>query len=325
MLCSVSTATDKSSSNWLDRLRSAKGFPPADNLDLDTFLSTSSSHPNPTAQSHTKQPTSDHPPIPDSSSHTGDKQWFGTVTNILCDLFNMGAHDSGDQISRKKITRKQTNPKFLHLTTNVDGIDSIRKDEYVQAATASFHSDNNSNVAVRDCDFDLDEEKEKCSEDNELKGYSKSEVTVIDTSFEHWKFDKLVFRRKNVWKIRDKKGKSWNLNNSFKKRKMNSYSLESGDRNFDSRKKAKVSSSEFDSSKESNADDQKRQDEQGEEIYKDILDDHFQVPRKRIHFSRSPRKSKKNVSSVVLIKALPTSKNCGDFFLKNRPREAQKQ
>ncbi|TQD94526.1 hypothetical protein C1H46_019771 [Malus baccata] len=40
-----------------------------------------------------------------------------------------------------------------------------------------------------------------------MKGYSRSEVTVIDTSCGVWKTDKLVFRRKNVWKVREKKVK----------------------------------------------------------------------------------------------------------------------
>ncbi|KHN19561.1 hypothetical protein glysoja_027818 [Glycine soja] len=56
------------------------------------------------------------------------------------------------------------------------------------------------------------------SEGNELKGFTKSEVTVIDTSSPGWKVDKFVFRKNNVWKVREKKTK----NKFLAKRKSNS-------------------------------------------------------------------------------------------------------
>lgn len=352
MLCSLSTG--KSGSNWLDRLRSNKGFPAADNLDLDQFLtdhhnSVSDSPPtNPSnsiensnsesTQSDNKRVTTDRSQAAETSSESGDKEWFGVMSNVLCDLFNMD--DPSEKISRfsrKKSTRKQTNPKFCDVSTTpitANDIESTGKDEYVQAATVSLHSDNNSNVGINaDCrEDDVDEEKEKGGSgggggsDRELKGYSRSEVTVIDTSFEVWKFDKLVFRRKNVWKVRDKKGKSWTFGS--KKRKRNQ--LESGNGNVGMKKKAKTSNSEFGLSKDSNGGDfilpsnDKPQDEK-REVCKDILDDHFQVPRKRIHFSRSPRKSKKNGSSVILIKAIPTNKKCGRNLPKNQLKDTERQ
>ncbi|XP_058010077.1 uncharacterized protein LOC110635661 isoform X2 [Hevea brasiliensis] len=275
MLCSIPTG--KSGSNWLDRLRSNKGFPAADDLDLDRFLTnhhnsfSDSPLANPSnslinsnsesTQSDNKRVTAHSSHAAETSSESGDKQWFGAMTNVLCDLFNMG--ELNEKISRfsgKKSARKQTNPKFCDVSTptSANDIDSIGKDEYVQAATVSLHSDNNSNIGANaNWDDDVDEEKEKASgggsggSDRELKGYSRSEVTVIDTSFEVWKFDKLVFRRKNIWKVRDKKGKSWGV--GTKKRKGNH--LESGNGDVGSKKKAKTSHSEFGSSKDSNGGD----------------------------------------------------------------------
>eukprot|EP00257_Ricinus_communis_P019115 XP_015578006.1 uncharacterized protein LOC8269534 isoform X2 [Ricinus communis] len=335
MLCSVSAGT-KSGSNWLDRLRSTKGFPATENLDLDNFLSNSSLL-NPSISestlSHNKRVTSDQTQFPDTSSENGEKEWFGLVTNVLCDLFNMGdSQDKNSRLSGTKSSRKQTNPKFFD-------IESVRKEECVQVATpASFRSDNNSNVVgmnadcfSNDDDNNVDEEKEKCSSDKELKGYSKSEVTVIDTSFEMWKFDKLVFRRKNIWKVRDKKGKSWSF--SSKKRKGNQLESAIGNGNVGCKKKAKMSSdSQFASSKESNGgdfalpsnDDHELQNNK-REVCKDTFDNHFQVSGKRIHFSRSSRKSKKNGSSVILIKAVPTSKKCGRNLPKNCLKDTQRQ
>lgn len=52
---------------------------------------------------------------------------------------------------------------------------------------------------------------------DELKGFTRSEVTVIDTSCPGWKVDKLVFRKKNVWKVRERKPK--NKSSVKKKRK----------------------------------------------------------------------------------------------------------
>ncbi|XP_002515870.3 uncharacterized protein LOC8281552 isoform X1 [Ricinus communis] len=324
-------AGNKSGSNWLDRLRSTKGFPATENLDLDNFLSDPSLPNSESTQSLNRRVTSDQTEIPDTLRENGEREWFGVVTNVLCDLFNMGdSQDKNSRISGKKSSRKQTNPKFFDA-------DSVRKEEYVQAATtASFHSDNNSNVVGMnaDCFVDdddeyngkLDEKKEKSSSDKELRGYSKSEVTVIDTSFEVWKFDKLVFRRKSIWKVRDKKGKSWNF--ASKKRKGNHLESATNNGNVGCKKKAKMSDSEFASSKESNGGDfalpsngdHKQLDENRDLICRDTFDDHLQVSRKR-----SSRKSEKNGSSVILMKIVPTSKKCGRNLPKNRHKDAQKQ
>ncbi|CAH9140825.1 unnamed protein product [Cuscuta epithymum] len=50
-------------------------------------------------------------------------------------------------------------------------------------------------------DFVVSEERM----DANLLGYSKCEVTVNDMSCAPWKFDKLLFRKKTVWKVCDKR------------------------------------------------------------------------------------------------------------------------
>ena len=82
-----------------------------------------------------------------------------------------------------------------------------------------------------------EEELEERGE-REMKGYSKSEVTVIDTSCEVWKTEKVVFRRKSVWKVREKKSKV----RSFGRNKRKVVSGEGGDDGVEERnKEAKVS------------------------------------------------------------------------------------
>ncbi|KAM7278760.1 hypothetical protein ACFE04_005894 [Oxalis oulophora] len=92
--------------------------------------------------------------------------------------------------------------KFFHNTSTststvvADWDSSLRKDEST--------SDNDINSMAFE---EEEEEKIKAKkEKEELFEFSRSEVTVIDTSFDVWKFDKLLFRKKNVWKVRDKKG-----------------------------------------------------------------------------------------------------------------------
>ncbi|CAL1366525.1 unnamed protein product [Linum trigynum] len=352
MLCSVPAG--KPSSNWLDRLRSTKGFPIAGDVGLDDFLLT-----NPNADDETSDsPTSDDAAASNSLVNSNSvveqapeisgrdvegEYWFGVMTNALSDLFYMGRTTG---ISRKKSARKQTNPKFCALPEE--------KAAGATTVTASLNSNRNSNI-VRprrggdDVD-EGDEEKEKdecrrggdgegCGGDRELKGYSRSEVTVIDTSYEVWKFDKLVFRKKNVWKVRDKKGKSWMSAAAAaaakKKRKKGSGGLDSeydhGSVSGGAKKKAKVLN--FCSTVVANGgncvppsdDGQKLQDETMEEVPREVGDELSQVPRiNRVHGSRSPRISEKGNSSVVLIKAMPSSKKSGENVPKNQLKERQR-
>lgn len=99
----------------------------------------------------------------------------------------------------KKSSRKQANPRFFPGSSG-DEEDCLRKDDNA----LSFNSDNFlvEKAVKLACPDEEDDDEEK-----ELVGYSRSEVTVIDTSCPGWKFEKLLHRRKNVWKVRDWKGK----------------------------------------------------------------------------------------------------------------------
>ncbi|KAL9687317.1 hypothetical protein QQ045_031717 [Rhodiola kirilowii] len=52
-----------------------------------------------------------------------------------------------------------------------------------------------------------EEEKGRRFEDCDLVGFSRTDVCIIDSSSPLWKFDKYLFRKKNVWKARD----YWNV------------------------------------------------------------------------------------------------------------------
>ncbi|CAI0453263.1 unnamed protein product [Linum tenue] len=361
MLCSAPGG--KPSSNWLDRLRSTKGFPTSGDVGLDDFLLT-----KPTAdEDASDSPTSDDAAAsnslvnsnsvaeqaPEISGRNGEGDWFGVMTNVLSDLFYMGGPTG---ISGKKSARKQTNPKFCALPASP----ALRKDEKAAGArAASLNSNRNSNIVRSqrggDCADEVDEEQDKgecrrgdgegCGGDRELKGYSRSEVTVIDTSYEVWKFDKLVFRKRNIWKVRDKKGKSWLSAAAKKKRKKGSGGLDSefdhGSVSGGAKKKAKVLN--FHSTVVAiggncvwpSDDGQKSQDEEMEDVPTQVGVKLGQLPRINrhvcfgrttlVHDSRSPRVSNKGNSSVVLIKAMPNSKKSGGNVPKNQLKERQRQ
>ncbi|KAK8690470.1 hypothetical protein V6N13_074003 [Hibiscus sabdariffa] len=221
MICSIPTS--KSGSNWLDRLRSSKGFPTPHNLDLHHFLPipNASDSPNSIAESthsNDKQLQNPNPPPPEvtSSEPAGDKEWFGIMSNALSELFNMGEGAQSSRFPKTKSSRKQTNPRICVFNTpdvnpteeQKSSWDNVRNDKDSLVSTRSLSSreseqgsENNTNVKEK-------EEAEDKGGERELVGYSRSEVTVIDTSCEVWKVDKLIFRRKNIWKVKDKKGKS---------------------------------------------------------------------------------------------------------------------
>ncbi|XP_027338751.1 uncharacterized protein LOC113852631 [Abrus precatorius] len=194
MLCSPQTA--KSGSNWLDRLRSNKGIPTGDDLDLDSFLLT--------AHSHSPQARPNIPPQA-RQSETRDPP----MSSVLAELFNMGATLTK---TSKKCPRKQTNPKIF--------VASFAANTRSAAAPAAAPSAD-AVVPEEDevgADRGDEDEIENEKEGNELKGFTKSEVTVIDTSLPGWKVDKFVFRKNNVWKVRERKLKT----KFFAKKKSNS-------------------------------------------------------------------------------------------------------
>ncbi|KAJ6803594.1 adhesin FhaB [Iris pallida] len=92
MLSSMSKPSSSSSSNWLDRLRSSKGFPLSPDLDLDHFLLSSNPNPNPTK-----------PP-----KH-GDHHLAATfMSDVLSDLFVINNRPPKPP---QKTSRKQPNPR----------------------------------------------------------------------------------------------------------------------------------------------------------------------------------------------------------------------
>lgn len=203
-----------SGSNWLTRLRSSKGFPADQNLDLEQFLALH--NPNQLPDPITNDPSPNPNPIPPENPGPNWTQLQAppngaldssvTMSNILSELFVMG---NLQNVPKKKGIRKQPNPKNC----------------VVSIPPIATPPANPTNLALDD------EEEEPWRSD--LSTFSRTEVTVIDTSVENWKFEKLLFRRKNVWKVRDKKCKSV-INVDRKKRKGSSFD------DFRSEKKSKL-------------------------------------------------------------------------------------
>nr|GLL20000.1 uncharacterized protein LOC109150069 isoform X1 [Ipomoea trifida] len=305
MLCSIPTQKS-GSSKWLDRLRSSKGFPPGDYLNLEQFLRQTSNSPapiNPTTKlgqtNLASVPCSDKQQVLETPvDPAGGKQLFNAFTNVLSELFNMG--ESSNCPAQKKGPRKQINPRFFAASTsselnNVSGSGDDRgKDK-----SASPMSDDQSRVEMK-LVVQSEEEEEEEKMDAHLFGFSRSEVTVIDTSCAPWKCDKLLFRKKNVWKVRDKRSKTTIHLGKKKKRKANE------DGNFGGIKKQKVSSGE--ETKIPNIIEQGLQPgNKFEEGCKKTLDSVGQTLEKK-HRDFALKKAN---SSVVLIKNIPASKKSG--------------
>lgn len=205
MLCSAPPG--KSASNWLDRLRSNRGIPTGDDLDLDSFLA---NHPHPTS-SDSFHSISEHTHSTKNrtrGSEISTADAHPTMSSVLAELFNVGGSLSrSSKLSGKKCPRKQTNPKFF-VTSSLrnNSIDCCARKDDNAPATNSFSNDA---AELKKENMDCcDVEEEKDNGGNELRGFSKSEVTVIDTSCSGWKVEKFVFRKNNVWKVRERKGKS---------------------------------------------------------------------------------------------------------------------
>ncbi|GAB2221852.1 hypothetical protein Droror1_Dr00013043 [Drosera rotundifolia] len=193
--------------NWLDRLRSSRGFPAADShLDLDHFLSSNPNNPN------SIQPNTTHPPSPATDARVPDAGY--AVIDVLSELFCMG-ESGGEGRTKKKGCRKQANPKFCVVDSRENGVDRManENEKENQIGLDSSGGDNNENLGVIHENVEGDErgidggEGFDDGEEEELKGYARMEVTVIDTSVGEWKFERFVFRRRNVWKIREKNRK----------------------------------------------------------------------------------------------------------------------
>ncbi|KAF9601909.1 hypothetical protein IFM89_023973 [Coptis chinensis] len=205
--------TQKPASNWLDRLRSSKGFPLTNDQNLETFLNQKNPNQNSTPSSSQKTK-----PVSDISE--SPKQWFSTMSNVLAELFIMEEDDSinDSQIVKvRKSCRKQANPKVCVI--------SRRNEVKVKEKTPSS---SNSVTIVKG--------NEGGESKLDLLGYSRLDLVVIDTSIDVWKTEKLVLRKGDVWKVREKKNSRLRSLSAFKKKKRK---FKEGDKESDDEKKKK--------------------------------------------------------------------------------------
>ncbi|XP_042985657.1 ABC transporter F family member 4-like isoform X1 [Carya illinoinensis] len=357
MLCSV-PSPGKSGTNWLDRLRSNKGFLTSadednvdNNLGVDHFLH--NQNPSESTRSNSGFTQSDHERVANRAGHEGGHQQqeklYNIMSNVLSELFFMDgdAHIKSSKLSGKKFPRKQAIPKSLTTSTISNTHLQQQKQEEVKSPACASKDDNGPRTALLNSDNSsketkegnvgeeeeerVEEEEEEDKGERELVGYSRSEVTVIDTSFGVWKSDKVVYRRKNMWKVRQKREKVRSFGR--KKRKLGSgvRDYDNGDdENFGGvMKKTKVSSSESVAALNQG---QISQTDTKEDACKDKPDVLTQVPKKRqvhllaaFHFSRSPRKSRKGGSPVILIKGIPTSKKQDEKPLRTCHKDAERK
>ncbi|KAL8153495.1 hypothetical protein V2J09_011255 [Rumex salicifolius] len=261
-----------SGANWLDRLRSSRGFPPADTLDLNQFISGQGS---PSTVVEPRRLASLHAVDEEEEEEEEGEGEDENVNDILCELFAMGGggrrrkgrgrvETSNCSGNWRKSSRKQQNPRFWDATasskksSNGGCSDDLskRKDKKGlnrnnNKLASSGDNSLNQHRKLRDSKDpgELGQDVEEKEED--LKGYSKSEVTVIDSSIQGWKIELLVFRKrksksKSVWKVREKTNKSRSLVNPRRKRKFskpdssdNDDDYENGDRDQKREKKRK--------------------------------------------------------------------------------------
>ncbi|XP_010454767.1 PREDICTED: uncharacterized protein LOC104736472 [Camelina sativa] len=242
----LSSITDDKpvASTWLTRLRLNRGLTTTDDddasgnpLTLDDFLrrnhhteitGTSSAFDSPPSA-----PIRSDPELAESPSEEPNPgEWYGVMTDVLSELFNFDGGGGASKSStiqgkkKKKLPRKQSNPRHCSLDTpeedvvvplanhqkitDANCVPSVREfatSSYNKKPPAKEIRERRRSVVAEEEGEGVEEEEEEKGE-KDLVGFSRSEVTVIDTSFKVWKSEKLVFRRRNVWKVRDKKGKS---------------------------------------------------------------------------------------------------------------------
>lgn len=181
MLCS--NASSSSSTSWLDRLRISKGFSPPSpsdhDLDLGSFLSSITT----TTTSPTTLPSS--PPPPSSAAVMRRPN---NLAAALSNLFVMGPSPPSLLI---KASRKQSRPRPYSAASAAS------------AAPAADHS--STEVKKKAVKPPRRKRRSRGPPVGDLSTFSKTEVTVIDTSVVGWKTEKVIFRRGTVWKVRDRK------------------------------------------------------------------------------------------------------------------------
>ncbi|KAI3933179.1 hypothetical protein MKW92_009782 [Papaver armeniacum] len=246
------SCSGKSSSNWLDRLRVSKGFPAGNDIDLVRFL-----NPNTNGETNSVTETNDNKSVDmeeddeeeeiqvakvkkkQSLTYSRDEKdkenenLFDLMSGVLSELFimdnnnnNSGRKCQGISSRKTKSGRKQKNPKPCVISNESD-------DPETSPSTADDNSDKEGDK--KKLGFDL--EKNKKWKGGYISGYSRADVMIIDTSVSIWKSDKWVFRKGNVWKVRDKKSRCRKVIRMRKKRKSNNQLSDS--ENVDKKKKKK--------------------------------------------------------------------------------------
>ncbi|XP_072976059.1 uncharacterized protein [Typha angustifolia] len=318
MQCSISTAS--SSSNWLDRLHTSKGFSIPTDLDLDHFLTStpnSNHNPNPNPNSKNEVDSSSVrrrrkgvPPDSSAASKIGDKKshLFDLMSSVLAELFVMG--DGTLSEGKRKSSRKQANPRVC-----------------INSASASANGGGGGGVppaaSPSSADNSVAEAKKGQGKGRRKRGpasgaavavdsdrrllCSKTEVTVIDTSAPVWKSQKLIFRKGMVWKVRDKK--VWNA--SRKKRKLGLVEKLVSEKG---NKQAAVELEVPAVAENSVSLDEENSPAAEEDAFKDS--DEIQIPLRRPKFSRSPRIPAVKNSSILRLQVITKGRKKGISFPK---------
>ncbi|KVI04574.1 hypothetical protein Ccrd_017106 [Cynara cardunculus var. scolymus] len=206
------------SSKWLHRLRSSRGFPDSDHINLEHFLSNSLHKIDP--QTSTDSAPLDKRPRLEKRDDGEAIQGRDIINNVLSELFQMGEFQDSSRIKRKKNCRKQQCPRICVLSTNSDAQDVPVQKDKDSSPLLPLTLTNRRKVKELNQELKVTERVEEEEEKGywDLSAYSQTEVTVIDTSVPSWKFEKMLYRRKNVWKVGDKKGKGL-MSGDRKKRK----------------------------------------------------------------------------------------------------------
>ncbi|GAB4858610.1 hypothetical protein Ancab_010084 [Ancistrocladus abbreviatus] len=330
MICSIST-NNESTSNWLDRLRSSRGFPTGDHLDLDHYLTirTADSPETAAAAAANNNSSSNSNNNAHESAHSETAQCMGNaVSHVLCELFCMGDVDG---ISRKKSSRKQQNPKFCDVKASKNETDSSsnelkrEKSENNLASSGGDNCDGGKTEGNVDSVVNVEEDESDDGEEEngDLKEYSRSDVTVIDTSLEEWKVQRLVFRRKNVWKVGEKR--RWNNCGGKKRKGGNLVGKDRGENSGGLTREMKGDGLVVPPNEAQSQDDVRL-----EPPCKEVADGLRPTPINRAPLSSSSKKLKITGSPVILVKAIPTddpsvSKKLGKSSFKQAPKQLKSQ
>ncbi|MQM15837.1 hypothetical protein Taro_048789 [Colocasia esculenta] len=236
MACPATTVD--SAPTWLDRLRTSKGFPPHHaGLDLDHFLLL----PNPDSNTSPPLPRPADPPLRppqqlqrhrEAAAGPGGegKKWFDIMSSALAELFHMGDTRQlrAARALKKKTCRKQPNPQICVVSAPASNSGSCPAGERGASGgggglqALSPPSAENSTAGAKKWPEDRTKARRKrahcrsAADSSDTLTYSRTEVTVIDTSSPSWKSQKIIFRKGLVWKVRDRK--AWNV--CRKKRKL---------------------------------------------------------------------------------------------------------